>query len=56
MDRIDSNGDFYTNCWAMKPAGNIKNNSIDQIVVSEKFLKQVDDMFNKNVMDASDMY
>lgn len=50
---IDSNGDFYTNCWAMKPVGNVKNNSINEIVVSQIFLKQVDDMFNKKCNGCS---
>ena len=44
---IDSNGDFYTNCWAMKPVGNIKNNSLNEIIESDNFKKQVKDMFDK---------
>ncbi len=44
---IDSNGDFYTNCWAMKPVGNVKNSTIKEITNSSKFKNQVEDMFNK---------
>jgi MoaA/NifB/PqqE/SkfB family radical SAM enzyme len=50
---IDSNGDFYTNCWAMKPVGNVKDNKIEDIVSSEKFLKQVDNMYNKKCNGCS---
>ena len=50
---IDSNGDFYTNCWAMKPVGNVKDNKIEDIVSSEKFLTQVDNMYNKKCNGCS---
>lgn len=44
---IDSNGDFYTNCWAMKPVGNVKTNTLNQIIESQTFKSQVKDMFEK---------
>lgn len=44
---IDSNGDFYTNCWAMKPVGNVKVKSIKEIIDQEIFANQVDNMFKK---------
>jgi MoaA/NifB/PqqE/SkfB family radical SAM enzyme len=44
---IDSNGDFYTNCWSMKPVGNIKQTKLLEIIKSQKFLNQIDDMYKK---------
>ena len=36
----------------MKPVGNVKDNKIEDIVSSEKFLTQVDNMYNKNATDV----
>lgn len=44
---IDSNGDFYTNCWAMKPVGNVKKDSLENIIKSDKFKNQVRSMYEK---------
>ena len=53
---IGSQGEVYSGCWALPPLGSLRENTLKEIVTSEKYKKRVRDMFLKKCPGCSCNY
>lgn len=53
---IGSQGEVYSGCWALPPLGSLRENTLKEIVTSEKYKKRVGDMFLKKCPGCSCNY
>lgn len=44
---ISPNGDVYPGCWVLPPLGNLRENTIKEIITSKKYKQRLYDMFLK---------
>lgn len=44
---IDPQGNIFSGCWALKPMGNLRNNSLDCIIYNVRYIDRLKQMFMK---------
>lgn len=42
---VDTEGNYYSGCWALPPIGNLVKESMDKIVIGQKFKNRIQDMY-----------
>lgn len=53
---LGSHGEVYTGCYALQPLGNIRQNRLREIVESEKYRKQVQQMYAMKCPGCTNRY
>jgi MoaA/NifB/PqqE/SkfB family radical SAM enzyme len=53
---IGSHGEVYSGCWALPPLGNLRENTIKEIITSKKYKKRLYEMFLKKCPGCSCNY
>lgn len=53
---IGSHGEVYSGCWSLPPMGNLREESLDEIVYSVEYKRRLENMFLKNCPGCSCNY
>lgn len=53
---IGSHGELYSGCWVLPPLGSLRENTLKEIITSEKYKKRLEDMFLKKCPGCSCNY
>jgi MoaA/NifB/PqqE/SkfB family radical SAM enzyme len=53
---VDARGQVYTGCWWFKPVGSLREQSLEEILASEAFRRQIEAMFRKECPGCSCNY
>lgn len=50
---IGAHGEVYSGCWVLKPIGNLRDNKLDEILCSRRYVHRLHDMFIKKCPGCS---
>jgi MoaA/NifB/PqqE/SkfB family radical SAM enzyme len=53
---VGSHGEVYSGCWALPPLGNLRENTLKEIITSKKYKKRLYEMFLKKCPGCSCNY